>query len=94
MDTAHATGRDALALAFKAVADVIGKNKRFATNSRKATQELLRRLLNALRGAGWEAVFPELGSSETERSSLVRAVDALAAAQRRYQSAKHLAAGH
>jgi hypothetical protein len=59
------------------VAHVIDKNKLFAKNSHKATQELLTKLLNVFRRAGWEVAFPELGSSETKRVSLVRPVTTL-----------------
>jgi hypothetical protein len=51
-DLTHAAARDALALAFKTVADVVGTNKLFTTNSQRASQEILTRLLDALRGAG------------------------------------------
>ena len=93
-DPGHAAARDALALAFKVVAHVIKGNKLFAANYNKATQELLTLLLKALRGAGWEVAFPELGSSETVRASLVRAVDALLSAKIQKRQAEKRAGGH
>ena len=61
---------------------MIGANSLFAPNSQKATKALLSLLLKALRGAEWAVAFPELGSSETTRASLIRGVNALISAKK------------
>jgi len=61
---------------------VIRGNRLFAPNSNRATKPLLKLLLKALRGAEWAVAFPELGSSETARASLIRDVNALISAKK------------
>lgn len=56
---------------------MIRGNRLSVPHSHLVTEDLLSLLLKTLRGAEWAVAFPELGSSETVRATLIRDVNTL-----------------